>query len=659
MGRDGQGGHPERDGYWAEKITINNFDAGQVPPPWRSPRPGAATASGPVPAPAPGRVFGGVPARNRGFIGRDELLARVRDALAGGGNAAAQALHGFGGVGKTQLATEYAHRFAAEYDVVWWVSAEQPGLIGEQFAALAAQLGCAAPGAPVDLMWRAVSAALRARGSWLLVFDNAERPGDIAGWLPDSGHVLITSRAAGWDELADAFPVNVFTRAESAALLLRRVPSLTGDEADQVAAALGDLPLAVAQAAGYMALTDIPAEEYIALLTTRPAEILGFGAPSSYPRSLAVATRLSFDRISAEDPAAADVAAICAFLAAEPVPTTWFPRAAQRLPQPLRDRAADPVAWRQVVAQLRGSALVRVDRDCFLMHRLTQSLLRAAADDRASAIRDNAARLVVACQPGDSALPASWPDWATLLPHLLALDPAEAGDVGVRGVALRAISYLERRGDARAARELAQPLHTRWRARLGPDDRDVLNAATALAFSLSRIGEHRVSRELGEDVLARSRRVLGEDHPDTLTSASNLAYTLHELGEYGAARDLVEDVLARERLVVGEDHPDTLGFASNLASTLRGLGEYGAARELEEDVLARQRRVVGEDHPDTLASAGNLASTLRGLGEYGAARDLAEDVLARQRRVLGDDHPNTRWTKSLLARILKALGEVR
>jgi hypothetical protein len=458
MGRDGQGGHPERDGYWAEKITINNIGTGQVPDP-RVPMPGAMAASGPMPAPASGRVFGGVPARNRGFIGRGELLARVRDALAGGGDAAVQALYGFGGIGKTQLATEYAHRFAGEYDVVWWVSAEQPGLIGEQFAALAAQLGCAAPGTPMDLMWRAVSAALRARGKWLLVFDNAERPGDLAGWLPgDGGHVLITSRAAGWDELADALPVDVFTRAESATLLLRRVPSLTDAEADQVAAALGDLPLAVAQAAGYMALTDIPAEEYIALLTTRPAEILGFGAPSSYPRPLALATRLSFDRISAEDPATADVGAICAFLAAEPVPTAWFPRAAQRLPQPLRDRAADPVAWRQVVARLRGSALVRIDHDRFLMHRLTQSLLRAAVDERANAIRDSAARLIIACEPGDAVLPAGLrASWRRSCGHW--------GKSGSRAAARSTWLGARRRGKTGAGR-------AEWRARSGGSEEE-------------------------------------------------------------------------------------------------------------------------------------------------------------------------------------------
>lgn len=104
------------------------------------------------------RVWGDVPARNPGFTGREELLAAVRTALLSGGRAAVQALHGWGGVGKTQIAAEYAHRFAADYEVVWWIAAERAGLIGEQVAALAGVLGCVRPGAGLAEARRAVAA---------------------------------------------------------------------------------------------------------------------------------------------------------------------------------------------------------------------------------------------------------------------------------------------------------------------------------------------------------------------------------------------------------------------------------------------------------------------------------------------------------------------
>ena len=123
------------------------------------------------------RLWGNVPARNPGFTGREDILAAVREALLTGGNAVVQALHGMGGVGKTQLAVEYAHKFADSYDLVWWIAAEQAELITGQFAALADDLGCVKPGTELDTLRRAVLAELRELDRWLLVFDNAESPG--------------------------------------------------------------------------------------------------------------------------------------------------------------------------------------------------------------------------------------------------------------------------------------------------------------------------------------------------------------------------------------------------------------------------------------------------------------------------------------------------
>ena len=154
----------------------------------------------------------------------------MRERLLAGDKAVVQALHGMGGVGKTQLAAEYAHRFAGSYDLAWWVNAEQAGLIGDQFAALGIALGCVAAGADVEAVRAAVLAELRERGRWLLVFDNAENPADITGWLPGGGgHVLITSRERGWAEIAAPVEVDVLARSESVAILQARVSGLGDD----------------------------------------------------------------------------------------------------------------------------------------------------------------------------------------------------------------------------------------------------------------------------------------------------------------------------------------------------------------------------------------------------------------------------------------------
>jgi tetratricopeptide (TPR) repeat protein len=607
-----------------------------------------------------------IPARSTLFTGREVLLDRLHRVVGDGRAAVVQAMHGMGGVGKTTTAIEYAHRQAEAYDIGWWINAEDPKLIPDQLAVLARALGLAEATTGAEEAVGRLLAGLRQRTRWLLVFDNAEQPDAIRRFLPGGpGHVLITSRNPGWDEVAGRLEVDVFARAESVRLLQARVPGVTAPDAGRIAGALGDLPLAVDQAAALLADTGLTAAEYLDLLTGRAADLLDHAGPGGYPGSVAASWQVAFDRLAAADPAALQLLALLAWLAPEPVPRTLLTAAPFVLPQPLAAAAGDPLRMAELTALLRRRGVARVNPESLLLHRVPAGLLR---ERTAHDLAEHDGWAAVAVRLLQAAAPANpwnnitvWPAWRRLLPHVqAACDPGRdlaAVAAQVSALLITAALYLQTRGEPRAALPLMERAYESNRARLGDDHPSTLAAANNLAISLQALGRYERARQLDEDTLTRRRRLLGDDHPSTLTSANNLALDLRRLREHERARELDEDTLARKRRVQGDDHPNTLRAAHSLAIDLRALGEHERARQLDEDTLTRRRRVLGDDHPETLGSAHSLAINLRALGDHEQALKLDEDTLDRKRRVQGDDHPDTLTSANNVALGLRRLSE--
>ncbi|WP_159424787.1 FxSxx-COOH system tetratricopeptide repeat protein [Streptomyces sp. TLI_053] len=655
--------------------------------PTAGPRPAAvpparsAPEADPDAAPLPGRVSGSLPAvwnvepRNPEFTGRDAVLSDLRRRLGSGTAGGVQALRGVGGVGKTQIAIEFACRFASHYDVVWWIAAEDPALIGEQVAALAVELALAEPGTDTATAVAVLKAHLRGRNRWLLVFDNADDRAGVAKWLPGGpGHVLITSRAGGWEGIATTVPVDVMERDESVALLRTRRPELSPEDADLLASALADLPLALAQAGGFLAETATRVGDYLALLDTHATAVLTEGSTGDYRKPLAGAIDLSATRLARLDPLGLAVVRLCAFLAPESVPVHWllaFGRStAGRTPQapgplapggPLAALAladTDPVALHRGVGSAVRLGLATSTHDGVRLHRLVQAVIRDQLGEEAADVRRHARSVLVQAAPGDPEDPATWATWARVVPHLLAVDPGGADSPELRGLACDAAWYLTERGDSEAAARLAVDLRTSWTASSGPDDRHVLWASRCLARAHREQGRYEAAHLLYQASMPRSRRALGEDDPQTLRLAHGQAINLRLRGRYEESRRLQEDTLARYRRLLGHDHPHTLHSANHLAADLSALGRYEEARELHQETLARYRRVLGDDHPDTLRSANHLAADLSALGRYEEARELHQETLARCRRAFGEDSPHTLRAADSYGTTLRRLGRL-
>jgi TIR domain/Tetratricopeptide repeat/NB-ARC domain/CobQ/CobB/MinD/ParA nucleotide binding domain len=614
-----------------------------------------------------------VPTRNASFTGRNEILEHLHDQLIGASTAVVLpvALHGLGGVGKTQVAQEYAHRFMADYDVVWWVPAEQRDLINPNLADLAPVLGIRPADSTAETADLVREALRRGRpyDRWLLIFDNADEPGDVKDFFPGGpGHVVVTSRNPAWSQVAEPLAIDVFSRPESLAYLQRRVRSLSEDDAKLVAEELGDLPLAIEQAGAWLAATGMAAADYVAELQDRFAETMELVQPDNYPRSVAVTYRLSFERLQQQSPAAARLLELCACFAPDPISLSLLSSDEMikaLIPYDRRLRAARSVLG-LLITDITRFSLAKVDRDVgsnsIQVHRLIQAAIRdqMPSDEYREAAKHEVHAVLAGARPrqGETDDPVNWPRYDLIWPHLNQSEVWNCDDEEARQLLIDRVRYLWKRGDYESALAVARRLEVQWVDKMGPDDEQLLSLRFHIANVLRSQGKFAEAHDLDTEIFAKQRQLLGDNHPSTLQTAGSVGGDLRGLGRFREALELDEETYRRTSDLLGPDDPNTLSSANNLAIDLRLVGEPFRARDLDTETLNYRQVVLGPEHPYTLHSASMLARDLREAGDYEGSAELLQETYERYLSVLGEDFVDTLRTGKSLAVSLRKMGQL-
>jgi tetratricopeptide (TPR) repeat protein len=621
------------------------------------------------PLPAAGSVpliWGNVPQRNKNFTGREDILDRLQQGVASAVAAVLpHALQGFGGVGKTAVAIEYAHRFRSDYELVWWIPADDPVLVPSSLAALAEPLGLqTAMAAGIEGAAAAVLDALR-RGEpyrrWLLIFDNADQPEDLNEIIPRGpGDVLITSRNHRWQAVVETVQVDVFTRAESTTFLRKRVKSLGDLEADQLAEELGDLPLALDQAGALQAETGMSVDEYLRLLKEQTTQLMAEGRSPEYPRSMTAAWKLSVATLNRQLPQAVELLRCCAFFGPEPIPRDLFRRGLHATGARIGDLIADPILLARTIGELGRFALIRVDGRTIQVHRLVQALLRDELDpDQQAGYRRDVQLILAAGAPKNPDDNKLWPRYAELVPHVNAeaMQLPLSREAEVRSFVLDIVRYLYRSGDHPSARTFADRFIEQWTADYGPDDPNVLDAQRHLGNSLRELGHYSEAYEMIERTLQRSREVLGLENPLTLALENSFGGDLRAHGDFAAARDQDEKCLRLHKELFGDDDIQTLRVMNNLALDYGLNSEYQRARELFQlTFIRRSEATEGVTPRDLLASWDLLSWAVRLCGDFTEARDVGEDAYDYGLETLGPEHYLTLRTRNDLSIAMRRSG---
>jgi tetratricopeptide (TPR) repeat protein len=657
--------------------------------------------------------------RNPFFLGRESELAQVRQRLQAGQTMALsqpQAISGLGGIGKTQVALEYAYRYHHDYQAVLWVHAESTKALISSYLAIASLLQLPErEAAEQDITVQAVKTWLQIHGNWLLILDNANELALLPDFLPTSpgGHLMLTTRAIATGRLAQRLEIETLPPEQGALLLLRRAGIIAPDaelahasdeeqeQAKRLTLELGGLPLALDQAGAYLEETGTDLASYWLLYQEHRADLLQRrgGLVSDHPAHVAMTFSLCFEQVEARNPAAADLLRLLTFLAPDAIPEKILTESASLLGPVLAPVAANAFLLNQAIEVLRAYSLVQRDsrEKTLSIHRLVQAVLQDTLETTEKRTWAERALLAV-----NAAFPvierSSWrlrlqssaemhfdEVYQTLVEESMYLHDNtmmylrnHARYIGEEAIAQQVLQifiqgpgsnhpdvaaslhwlarlYYEQGKYSEAEQLYQRALHIREQ-QLGPDHPDVAASLQGLAILYQELGRFKEAELLYQRTLHIVELQLGSEHPLVAYPLNNLAILYKEYGKYTEAEPLFQRALHIWEQQLVPEHPLVAYLLNNLADLYHNQGRYDEAELLYQRALLVREQQLGPSHPGVAASLHGLAMLYHNQGRYAEAEPLYQHALTIREQHLGSQHPQVAETMHELAQLREAQG---
>lgn len=599
------------------------------------------------------------------FVGRLDQLTEIAALLAvrrGLSAPGAVAIHGLGGVGKSRLVIEYCYLHADEYDVVCWIPSNDKASILARLGMLAHRLGVP-ESVPQDVIVARAWDALRDRGRWLLVYDDAGAPTDLELYWPrvGNGHVLVTSRNPAWGGWATPYLLRQLALTDAVDFFLRHG---TDDRAaaTELATALGELPLAMELARAYMEETRTTARDYLQRLRQHTAAVLGMSAGGA-SGSLAGTWLVALDSLRAHVIEAEQLLSLCAFLGPAAISLSYLVEYRDHLPDGLREALADALFRDQVIAALARLSLATVSPDVIEVHVLLQTVIRLLlpAEQQDSWLQV-AINLVAAGIPDDAHGPTAWSASLPLYPHARAVighpRSADIDPAGTARLATAAARHALALGDLRVAIELYRHV-VPLRDNLGEaDTAGTADVLMELGLAQRDSGDYEAATTTFNRACRIREGLFGPLSVEVSDSLTMIGLVLFDKGDMTAALASLDAAAAIQR-----SQPHISARVLARTSTTRGLVLWrmyrlAEAREALTRAATLRTELLGPDHPDVASALDNLGKVVLDQGDLAVALSLNERALHIRATRLGTGHWHAAISLNHLGYVLRELGRL-